>query len=158
MKNISIMVYISCDHAEFWTNVVGITIVQHTDCVKLLEVYTQGLSHFIHDHYDSWCDIVQEFIKWVSKKMLLIYWNVWHFIVTMESSTALIFMHKNIMTDDRYSSVFLALEPLSIPHRPSHLPPIFRYKGGIHPHRKHRPQEYIGNTYIYMFWTQVNKA
>ena len=67
MKNISIMIYISCDHAESWTTLVGIIVVQQTDWVKLPGVYTQGLSHFIHDHYDSWCDIVQEFIKWVSK-------------------------------------------------------------------------------------------
>ena len=71
----------------------------------------------------------------------------------MESSTSLIFMQENIMTDERYSSVFLDLEPLSIPHRPSHLPPIFKYKGGIHPHRKHRPQRSIGNTYIYVLDT-----
>ena len=71
----------------------------------------------------------------------------------MESSANLSFMENDILTDEGYSSVFWDLEPLSIPHRPSHLPPLFKYKGGVHPHRKHRPQGSIGNTYIYVMDT-----
>ena len=64
-------------------------------------------------------------------------------------------MENDILTDEGYSSVFWDLEPLSIPHRPSHLPPLFKYKGGVHPHRKHRLQGSIGNTYIYVLDTSA---
>ena len=70
----------------------------------------------------------------------------------MEASTPLVFMQANVMADEEYSQVFSDLEFLHIPHRASHLPPIFKYKGGTHPHRRHRPQS-IGNTYIYVLDT-----
>ena len=73
----------------------------------------------------------------------------------MEPVVPLIFMKDSTLVDDRYSTAFLNLEPLSIPDRATHLPPIYLYKGDIHPHRKHRPQAYIGNTYIYILDTSV---
>lgn len=72
----------------------------------------------------------------------------------MEASTPLVFMQANVMADEEYSQVFSDLEFLHIPHRASHLPPIFKYKGGTHPHRRHRPQS-IGNTYIYVLDTSA---
>ena len=72
----------------------------------------------------------------------------------MASSAPLIFMQASLMTDEKYSQVFSDLELLHIPHRASHLPPIFKYKGEIHPHRKHRPQS-SGNTYIYVLDTSI---
>ena len=71
---------------------------------------------------------------------------------TMDNSASFMFMPHSIMTDEIYKPVFSDLEQLVIPHRATHLPPIFKYKGVQHPHRKHRPQA-TGNTYIYVLDT-----
>ena len=73
---------------------------------------------------------------------------------TMDNSASFMLMQHSIMTDEIYKPVFSDLEQLVIPHRATHLPPIFKYKGVQHPHRKHRPQA-TGNTYIcfgYQLW------
>ena len=70
----------------------------------------------------------------------------------MDNSASFMFMPHSIMTDEIYKPVFSDLEQLVIPHRATHLPPIFKYKGVQHPHRKHRPQA-TGNTYIYVLDT-----
>lgn len=67
----------------------------------------------------------------------------------------LVFMNHTMLQDERYSPVLLNLEPLSMPHRASHLPPIYVYTGDIHPHRKHRQNGQLGKTYIYILDTTV---
>lgn len=73
----------------------------------------------------------------------------------MEHTAPLHFMNEDILADHTYSPVFSDLESLSLPHRASHLPPIFLYTGGIHPHRKHREHGHLGKTYIYILDSTV---
>ena len=79
---------------------------------------------------------------------------IWRFIWLLIRTIPSYLRDRNVMADEEYSQVFSDLEFLHIPHRASHLPPIFKYKGGTHPHRRHRPQS-IGNTYIYVLDTSA---